>query len=588
MISSITRKQILNSSPWIFAVSCILLAIMIVVLMAQNYSREQELVKAALFQQAQAVERSIYSKLKKTLRSSLQKKETVDFEHQTKQALEEAAELAGVLSLFVVDKDGVVVVSISDEVAPSVIDSPDILLLQESISNPKRKYVFNKIEQQGSSSYFTVISDVRFNLIPRSSRMKNMKHHMKNMVLNNEIIEKSRNRYWFVMKLDLDEFNTSFNDQERQVTILLLVFALVAIGGWLSVLTLRGFKKSQADLARISAFNEQIVSSLPVGLIGVDVEGKIKLLNKSILQIIGENNSKLYSLGTNADIFWQELFDLPPLIDYQGKKEIELQLGDNTKTIIIQYIEVLKAGIPDGYVALLEDVSEQRELQGNIQKNARLASLGKMAAGVAHELRNPLSSIKGLGVLLQSRFSDGSTDKQTAQVLVDEVDRLNRSITELLDFAKPVEKYTEKVFLAEVVQKAVDLVAYDAKDLGLQFDIALPDKEVFLIGHADKLNQVFLNLLLNSMQAVEVEDNVSLSCKYFDETIEIVIADNGSGIDKKILDKVFDPYFTTKPEGTGLGLAISAKIIEEHGGTLILQSDLGKGTVATITLPKSI
>ena len=152
---------------------------------------------------------------------------------------------------------------------------------------------------------------------------------------------------------------------------------------------------------------------------------------------------------------------------------------------------------------LIQDVSDVKKLEEELKRNERLAALGEMAAGVAHELRNPLSSIKGLAVLLKSRFSAASPDRETADILVLEVERLNRSIGELLDYARPDRLEKTTISLSEVLQKAISLIRVDAEasDVVISTDfMATAD-----IVHADqdKLNQVFLNLFLNSIQAME-------------------------------------------------------------------------------------
>ncbi|MGL1931475.1 MAG: ATP-binding protein [Desulfotalea sp.] len=579
------KNKLLNSSPLIFTVACTLLAIIIAALMFQSYSREQVLVQAALLQQAEAVERNIYSIVKKTIRNNRRNQEQFTLKEVIQQAIEQAGEQAGVEALLLSDESGKVVTGVSGGKLPSRISENDLKLLKSVLSKENRKFIFSKRDLAGEHSrFFTVIS--RLKMGDRSSRRMMGMHHSKKTTAGDVFDSPPSAHYYLIYKLNLDEFNSSFSDQKKQVTILFVVFILVALGGWTSVLTLRGFKKSQDQLASMSSFNKSIVSSLPVGLIGVDGSGSVQLLNKVATDILVAISSQKISIGSKGTMIWQEIFSLSEKICFDIQQEVELQSkNEKKKIILIRFVEVEEQNdVQNGYVVVLEDVTQQRDLQDDLQKNARLASLGKMAAGVAHELRNPLSSIKGLGVLLQTKFSDDSEEKQTAQVLVDEVDRLNRGITELLDFAKPIEEYSDQVCIQEVLHKVLDLVSFDAKELGLDLDISLPESKIFVLGHSDKLNQVFLNLLLNSMQALVGKGVINLNLSVGEE-ITIDIVDNGPGLSKELLEKVFDPYFTTKSDGTGLGLSISAKIIEEHGGRLSLKSELGKGTVATVALP---
>jgi two-component system sensor histidine kinase HydH len=215
-----------------------------------------------------------------------------------------------------------------------------------------------------------------------------------------------------------------------------------------------------------------------------------------------------------------------------------------------------------------------------------MAALGKMAAGVAHELRNPLSSIKGLTVLLRSRFQAESKDRETADILVQEVERLNRSISELLDYSRPQKLQKEETHLEEIVREAAALIQIDANAAGVHVDLQLDSDLPAIQVDQDRMKQVFLNLLLNSIQAMEDGGVVTVSATEENNWIAFEVRDNGCGVDLAHQARVFDPYFTTKPQGTGLGLAMSAKIVEEHGGSISLKSQEGVGTSVVVRLPR--
>jgi len=223
-----------------------------------------------------------------------------------------------------------------------------------------------------------------------------------------------------------------------------------------------------------------------------------------------------------------------------------------------------------------------------LRRNERLAALGKMAAGVAHELRNPLSSIKGLALLLKAKVQNDSQATGTADILVQEVERLNRSIGELLDYARPHNLELEPVRIDEVLRKAVSLLEPDFNGAGVVLHTEYAE-ECTVRGDRDKLNQVFINLLLNALQAMENGGSLKITINREDgregENVICEIEDTGCGLDEEYVAKVFDPYFTTKSNGTGLGLAMSAKIVEEHAGSMEFRSTLGQGTVVRVYLP---
>ena len=235
---------------------------------------------------------------------------------------------------------------------------------------------------------------------------------------------------------------------------------------------------------------------------------------------------------------------------------------------------------------MLRDITEIRRLEGELRRSEKLAALGKVAAGVAHELRNPLSSIKGLAMILQSAFSDKSKELETANMLVGEVERLNRSISELLDYARPTTLHLKRQRLQPLLEKTISLLEMDARsaDIHLQLECKT-DFDVSI--DADKLSQVFLNLLLNGIQAMEHGGNLFVTLQREKEWIRISFIDTGSGIRDEDLPRIFDPYFTTKSNGTGLGLAMSSKIVEEHGGKILVDSRSGERTEVSVILPCS-
>jgi len=243
-----------------------------------------------------------------------------------------------------------------------------------------------------------------------------------------------------------------------------------------------------------------------------------------------------------------------------------------------------------GRVLLMYDLSELKRLEKEIQRHDRLVALGKMAAGVAHEVRNPLSSIKGFATLLGSKFKDGSQEHEAANLMVQEAERLNRSITELLNYARPTPLRKESVDLGEIIDQGLKLISSDAQVLGVKTSLDVEADLPAISVDKDKINQVLLNLYLNGLQAMEhstseKELKVSVHRDVQAGFLVIEVKDTGSGILPEDLDKVLDPYFTTKPDGTGLGLALAYKIIDEHKGSIRFSSSEGKGTTVSVFLP---
>ena len=421
-----------------------------------------------------------------------------------------------------------------------------------------------------------------------------MGHRLCPLEWNNELERVSQQKYSILVELDLAEFNKAVRQQLLQIVILSVILLLVGIGGWLSLLTLEGLKGSQSRLSRIKAFRDTLISSLPVGLIVTDSKGKIVLCNQFAEQIasVAENEvvgskpedvlAPELALALNMDIADQKK-------PTAGSVQREIILPDAQgvrRTLQLNSLSIVESeGAHAGAMLLIQDLSQVKSLEEELRRSERMAALGKMAAGVAHELRNPLSSIKGLAILLKSRFQEKSSDQETADILVQEVERLNRSIGELLDYARPQKLIKEDVHPEEVVRKTVSLIRMDAESVGVRVKIRMEDDLPLVLADQDKLNQVFLNLFLNSIQAMEHGGLLDIRVATQGRNVLFTVKDTGCGVNKKDLPRVFDPYFTTKPEGTGLGLAMSVKIIEEHGGNMTFESEPDVGTMVVVSLP---
>jgi two-component system sensor histidine kinase HydH len=240
-----------------------------------------------------------------------------------------------------------------------------------------------------------------------------------------------------------------------------------------------------------------------------------------------------------------------------------------------------------GKVLLISDVTEIKSLEQRMRESERLAAIGRMAGGVAHEVRNPLSSIKGLALLLKNKFPTGSKEQTTADLLIQETERMNRTITEMLSFTRPSALKLAPVDLANLLRRSLELVKAEAADNRIAIELDVQPGLEPILGDVDRLQQVVMNVVLNALQAMEYGGalTVKLSNSADRRGVELRISDTGVGVSPELLSQVFYPYFTTKPSGTGIGLAISQKIVADHGGTIDMESEPGKGTTVIIQLP---
>ena len=223
-----------------------------------------------------------------------------------------------------------------------------------------------------------------------------------------------------------------------------------------------------------------------------------------------------------------------------------------------------------------------------MKRKEKLVALGHLAAGVAHEIRNPLSSIKGLAKYFAERAPAGGEAHQLAQVMAKEADRLNRVVSELLELVKPTHLALQAVDLNTLINHSLQLVSQDANSREIQLRFTANDTLPVIQADPDRLTQVLLNLYLNAIQAIGQHGVISVTVSESGAGVKISVTDSGKGIAADQLEAIFTPYFTTKAEGTGLGLAVVHNIVEQHGGTIQVASQEGKGSTFTLWLPVNI
>jgi two-component system, NtrC family, sensor histidine kinase HydH len=233
----------------------------------------------------------------------------------------------------------------------------------------------------------------------------------------------------------------------------------------------------------------------------------------------------------------------------------------------------------------LAKANEQiQQAEEAVRRSDRLAALGQLSAGLAHELRNPLGTIRASSEMLARNVSsENEVTREMAGFIATEVDRCNSLITRFLQFARPLQIKPAKADLTQTIDRAVELVQREAPGIAIYKNYE-PEIRPFSFD-AELMERVFYNLLLNAAQASAAGGAVTVKTRAATGAAEITVIDRGVGIGPEQMKSIFNPFFTTKPEGVGLGLAIVAKIIDEHGGKIIVESDPGKGSVFRVLLP---
>ena len=396
--------------------------------------------------------------------------------------------------------------------------------------------------------------------------------------------------YVIFVGLNMAPVQAAHDQDTRNTIITAAVLLLIGIAGIVSLLLALGYRSARASLSRVKALSDSLVEHMPMGIVAVDSDERVmvfndtaeKLLGRTSTEVIGKPSSEI--LPPACMDMLRELGKERPIVE----KELVCAVGEG-RTVPLEVIAAVlrdDEGALIGRIALVRDLSELQHLRSEVERSRRLAAVGSLAAGVAHEIRNPLSSLKGFATYFRQRYGGVPDDVKIADIMIQEVDRLNRVISELLEFSRPMELKRTKADLAGLVRHTLGTIEGQLRDKGItvkeDMSPGLPEAAV----DPDRMTQVFLNLFLNAMAAMDREGILSVGVARQDgRTLRVSVSDTGTGIRKEDLGRVFDPYFTTKSSGTGLGLAIVHRIVEAHGGEIRLESEPGKGTTFTILFP---
>lgn len=279
------------------------------------------------------------------------------------------------------------------------------------------------------------------------------------------------------------------------------------------------------------------------------------------------------------------------LSPFGGEGVVPILIDDKIALLLILGEKLSGDIFTDEDVTLLNTIANQASiaiknasLYAEKIQSERLASIGMMAATLAHEIKNPLASIKIFTQLLPEKYYDREFRESFLHIVSNEIQRINGLVTELLDFSKPTLIDIQEVDASSLLDETIELVSKNFEHAGIQI-MKTYHGQFFLAGDHERLKQALLNILLNSQQAMQGGGVLEVGSSIQDKHVSISIRDNGPGIPGNILKKIFDPFFTTKQRGAGLGLAISKKIIDDHGGMITVESGRGKGTIFYLLLP---
>lgn len=387
-----------------------------------------------------------------------------------------------------------------------------------------------------------------------------------------------------------EEFDAARRQDVRNSLLLGATLLLAGGAGFYLLLLTQRNRVARSTIEGLRLYTRDVIESLPDALVTLDPEGRVVSVNSRARELLGLGEREPTGVGLH-DLVGAEQCAIEPLL--RAGKELRdhpmecTRPGCDPLPVKISAAHLRDAdGTRVGTVLLIRDVRELRAVEEQLERSRRLASLGRMAAGIAHEIRNPLGTLRGFAQYFGGKNADDPAASQYAALMVSEIDRLNRIIAALLQFARPREPELQEVSLASLAAKIEKLVADEARAAGLSYRSQLPEGDAVLRADPDLLTQALLNLLHNAFAATEKGGEVVLGARPEPDSVRVFVDDTGRGLTLEEKERMFDPFYTTRKTGTGLGLAVVHQVVEQHGGRIEVESILGRGTRVTLILPR--
>lgn len=365
-------------------------------------------------------------------------------------------------------------------------------------------------------------------------------------------------------------------------------------------------------------FGLKILNSLRCGILSVDLQRRITAINEIAIRIFELDLQDYVGLDVEAVLSEQQqllqtLNDAYQMKNLPSRAELDLRFRDGKSRTVGYTISFTKndEGIVDGVSLFFKDLTLVEQLNEQEKLKDRLAALGQMAAGLAHEIRNPLAAIELTASLIKRKLTEQPVHQAQLESIQSEVRKLNKIVTDCLEYVRPVKVSQEKVNLKSLLEESLGNAFSTVDRDGIEVVKDYQETPPVPIDYA-QMKQVFVNIMVNALQALGQQGKLQIGCgpsvlfqragssvrgkvseKNLSRQVDLApyawvrVEDNGQGIPEEVLSKIFYPFFTTKEKGSGIGLAIAQKIVDSHHGSIDVESEVGRGTVFTIKLPLS-
>lgn len=367
--------------------------------------------------------------------------------------------------------------------------------------------------------------------------------------------------------------------------MVILVFAAVMILflRWNSMLK-KEVDKRTLQIKRERDFREKLLNRIFSGIITINKDNIITFANEPAAKILDMELDKLIGLDYRQTNI-KDLFSTDELSGESIEKEIQI----NGRKVYINYRAQIIHNMDDNeeIIVIFRDITEEKLMQESIITKDKMQSLGNLITGIAHEIRNPLTSIKAYTQLIPKKIDDAKFRDKISKDIPQEIDRLDKLVRDLLEYSKPRKPFMEKINLYEAVDNALLLLKNTLEEKLIKAEIYI-DKDITVQFDRNHLQQILINIILNAIESMDKEDKkIIINGENRQDTVYLSIKDNGCGMDKNILSKIFNPFFTTKANGTGLGLYVSYQLLLQNNGGINIDTVEGEGTTFTITFNKT-
>ena len=379
-----------------------------------------------------------------------------------------------------------------------------------------------------------------------------------------------------------------------------LFFLVGAIGGYIAERTQqkgRELQSAETELKQLKVDTDNILKHMSSGVLVIDSTGKVLTINPTAEVILQVRREDIEAMDAESVIqslmpeFADELLSALGSDEVKLRHEITVKQPGGRETPIGISMSLLKddGDKNRGVIAVFQDLTEVRDMQERVRKADRLAAIGELSAGIAHEIRNPLASISGSIEMLYNELKLSGEDKHLMELIMKESDRLDRIISDFLEFARMRPRSRDNVVISQLIDDLLILLNANATLSSIRTEVLHRTKNVVGRFDEEQMKQVLINLAINACEAMSNKGKLAIETSVDkDRWLKIVFRDEGGGISREARSRLFEPFFTTKEGGTGLGLAIANKIVEAHGGRIEVVSSEGSGAEFAVLLPPSV